>query len=113
MNIVIVESAAKAKTINKYLGSDYKVIASIGHVRDLPSQNGSVCLLNSRRLLALFITVNQMFALILSVALRYVFHFVMYHFVFSSQCYRRFVYICMWVFGNNHYREGRLHQSGI
>ena len=42
MNIVIVESAAKAKTINKYLGSDYKVIASIGHVRDLPSQNGSV-----------------------------------------------------------------------
>ncbi len=42
MNIVIVESAAKAKTINKYLGRDYKVIASIGHVRDLPSQNGSV-----------------------------------------------------------------------
>ncbi len=42
MNIVIVESAAKAKTINKYLGSDYKVIASIGHVRDLPSSNGSV-----------------------------------------------------------------------
>jgi DNA topoisomerase-1 len=42
MNIVIVESAAKAKTINKYLGPDYKVIASYGHVRDLPSQNGSV-----------------------------------------------------------------------
>ena len=42
MNIVIVESAAKAKTINKYLGSDYKVIASYGHVRDLPSKNGSV-----------------------------------------------------------------------
>lgn len=42
MNIVIVESAAKAKTINKYLGKNYKVIASIGHVRDLPSQNGSV-----------------------------------------------------------------------
>ena len=42
MNIVIVESAAKAKTINKYLGKDYKVIASFGHVRDLPSKNGSV-----------------------------------------------------------------------
>jgi hypothetical protein len=36
MNVVIVESAAKAKTINKYLGSGYKVIASFGHVRDLP-----------------------------------------------------------------------------
>lgn len=42
MNIVIVESAAKAKTINKYLGTDYKVIASYGHVRDLPSKDGSV-----------------------------------------------------------------------
>jgi DNA topoisomerase-1 len=42
MNIVIVESAAKAKTINKYLGSDYKVIASFGHVRDLPAKDGSV-----------------------------------------------------------------------
>ena len=42
LNIVIVESAAKAKTINKYLGSDYKVIASYGHVRDLPSKDGSV-----------------------------------------------------------------------
>ncbi len=42
MNIVIVESAAKAKTINKYLGKDYKVLASYGHVRDLPSKNGSV-----------------------------------------------------------------------
>lgn len=42
MNIVIVESAAKAKTINKYLGKDYKVLASYGHVRDLPSKDGSV-----------------------------------------------------------------------
>jgi DNA topoisomerase-1 len=42
MNIVIVESPAKAKTINKYLGSGYQVIASYGHVRDLPSKNGSV-----------------------------------------------------------------------
>ncbi len=42
MNIVIVESAAKAKTINKYLGSDYKVIASYGHVRDLPPKDGAV-----------------------------------------------------------------------
>ncbi len=42
MNVVIVESAAKAKTINKYLGPGYKVIASYGHVRDLPSKNGSV-----------------------------------------------------------------------
>lgn len=41
-NVVIVESPAKAKTINKYLGSDYKVLASYGHVRDLPSRNGSV-----------------------------------------------------------------------
>jgi DNA topoisomerase I len=42
MNIVIVESPAKAKTINKYLGSGYRVLASYGHVRDLPSKNGSV-----------------------------------------------------------------------
>jgi len=42
MNIVIVESAAKAKTINKYLGRDYRVIPSFGHVRDLPSKDGSV-----------------------------------------------------------------------
>jgi DNA topoisomerase I len=42
MNVVIVESPAKAKTINKYLGRDYKVIASYGHVRDLPSKDGSV-----------------------------------------------------------------------
>ncbi|HFB2047799.1 MAG TPA: DNA topoisomerase 1 [Hyphomicrobiaceae bacterium MAG_BT-2024] len=42
MNILIVESAAKAKAINKYLGPSYKVIASYGHVRDLPSKNGSV-----------------------------------------------------------------------
>jgi len=42
MNIVIVESAAKAKTINKYLGRDYKVLASYGHVSDLPAKDGSV-----------------------------------------------------------------------
>ena len=42
MNVVIVESAAKAKTINKYLGKDFHVIASVGHVRDLPSKDGSV-----------------------------------------------------------------------
>ncbi len=40
--VVIVESPAKAKTINKYLGDDYHVIASFGHVRDLPPKNGSV-----------------------------------------------------------------------
>ncbi len=42
MNLVIVESPAKAKTINKYLGSNYTVLASYGHIRDLPSKNGSV-----------------------------------------------------------------------
>ena len=42
MNVVIVESPAKAKTINKYLGSDYTVLASYGHVRDLPAKDGSV-----------------------------------------------------------------------
>src|SRR5499426_4022686 len=42
MNVVIVESPAKAKTINRYLGPDYKVLASYGHVRDLPAKDGSV-----------------------------------------------------------------------
>ena len=42
MNLVIVESPAKAKTINKYLGGEYTVLASYGHIRDLPSKNGSV-----------------------------------------------------------------------
>lgn len=42
MDVVIVESPAKAKTINKYLGSNYQVIASYGHIRDLPKKNGSV-----------------------------------------------------------------------
>jgi len=42
MNLVVVESPAKAKTINKYLGPDYTVLASYGHVRDLPSKDGSV-----------------------------------------------------------------------
>jgi len=41
-NVVIVESPAKAKTINKYLGADYTVLASYGHIRDLPSKDGSV-----------------------------------------------------------------------
>jgi len=42
MEVVVVESPAKAKTINKYLGRDYKVLASYGHVRDLPAKDGSV-----------------------------------------------------------------------
>ena len=37
--LVVVESPAKAKTINKYLGQDYKVVASMGHIRDLPKSN--------------------------------------------------------------------------
>jgi DNA topoisomerase-1 len=42
MNVVVVESPSKAKTINKYLGPGYKVLASFGHVRDLPAKDGSV-----------------------------------------------------------------------
>jgi DNA topoisomerase-1 len=42
MNVVVVESPSKAKTINKYLGKDFTVLASYGHVRDLPSKDGSV-----------------------------------------------------------------------
>ena len=42
MKVVVVESPAKAKTINKYLGKDYEVIASFGHIRDLPPKDGSV-----------------------------------------------------------------------
>ena len=42
MNIVVVELPAKAKTINKYLGPGYEVLASFGHVRDLPPKDGSV-----------------------------------------------------------------------
>lgn len=42
MKVVVVESPAKAKTINKYLGADYTVLASYGHIRDLPAKDGSV-----------------------------------------------------------------------
>ncbi|HCE37961.1 toprim domain-containing protein, partial [Zymomonas mobilis] len=42
MKLVVVESPAKAKTIEKYLGSGYQVLASYGHIRDLPSKDGSV-----------------------------------------------------------------------
>jgi DNA topoisomerase-1 len=42
MNVLIVESPGKVKSISKYLGSDYKVLASFGHIRDLPSKDGSV-----------------------------------------------------------------------
>ena len=42
MPVVVVESPAKAKTINNYLGSDFTVLASYGHVRDLPAKDGSV-----------------------------------------------------------------------
>ena len=42
MSVVVVESPSKAKTINKYLGSDFEVFASFGHIRDLPAKDGSV-----------------------------------------------------------------------
>src|ERR687898_1859874 len=42
MNVVVVESPSKAKTINKYLGKGFRVLASYGHVRDLPAKDGSV-----------------------------------------------------------------------
>ena len=41
-SVVVVESPAKAKTINKYLGQNYRVLASYGHIRDLPAKDGSV-----------------------------------------------------------------------
>jgi len=49
-NLVIVESPAKAKTIEKYLGSDFIVKSSIGHIRGLPSKNGSVDVQNKFKL---------------------------------------------------------------
>ena len=42
MHVVVVESPAKAKTVGRYLGSDYRVFASSGHVSDLPAKDGSV-----------------------------------------------------------------------
>ena len=42
MHVVVVESPAKAKTVQQYLGGDYRVLASWGHVRDLPAKDGSV-----------------------------------------------------------------------
>ena len=51
MKIVVVESPAKAKTINKYLGSGYEVLASFGHIRDLPPKDGSVDPENDFRML--------------------------------------------------------------
>ena len=42
MNVLVVESPSKAKSINKYLGDDYKVLASIGHVRDLSAKNDAI-----------------------------------------------------------------------
>jgi DNA topoisomerase-1 len=51
MKVVVVESPAKAKTINKYLGSGYEVLASFGHVRDLPAKDGSVDPENDFRML--------------------------------------------------------------
>ncbi|MCB2081325.1 MAG: DNA topoisomerase I, partial [Rickettsiales bacterium] len=42
MHVVVVESPAKCKTLQKYLGKDYTVLASFGHIRDLPSKDGSV-----------------------------------------------------------------------
>ena len=51
MNIVVVESPSKAKTINKYLGPGYEVLASFGHIRDLPPKDGSVDPENDFRML--------------------------------------------------------------
>lgn len=51
MKVVVVESPAKAKTINKYLGPDYEVLASFGHIRDLPAKDGSVDPANDFRMI--------------------------------------------------------------
>ena len=57
--LLIVESPAKAKTINKYLGSDFKVIASFGHIRDLPKKNGSIDITNDFQPTYQIITKNK------------------------------------------------------
>ncbi len=48
-NLVIVESPAKARTVSRYLGNDYEVVASVGHVRDLPSKRMAVDIANDFR----------------------------------------------------------------
>ena len=62
MDLVLVESPAKAKTINKYLGKGYEVLASFGHVRDLPAKSGDIVVLDVGAIFEGYVSDNRRLA---------------------------------------------------